>query len=357
MAACTQPINRRGRLLAFAIPIVAVTGLGVPANASAHSGTLVHALDYEAQVTSSGQSGAVVAARSLGGDRKLELTVAPTATVLVLGYQAEPLLRFSPTGVEVNERSPSAITNKLARRGSVPALDPHATPAWSFVSNGHRYAWHDHRLGPTPGRRYSDGSVAGWTIPIVIDGHPDRISGRLLHARGPALWPWLALAIVAVVIAAFILARRPRRQFVEAGLFTLASVAGIAAVVLSTSFAFVPGTSSAAAWMNVAVCCGIAVAVLSIFAHKPSARHAIAGFVAVLAAFVGLSEANVFVHGFVISSLPAALVRVATGVALGAGLIAAACAAALLFRDEPARPTPARRKTHVQMAIPRGRAR
>jgi hypothetical protein len=356
VAARTQPTNPNRRLLVFATAAVAVTGLGVPARASAHPGTLVHALDYEAQVTSSGRSRGIVSATSLDGDRKLALTVAPTATVLVLGYQGEPLLRFSPMGVEVNERSPSAITNKLAKRGSVPALDPHATPAWSSVSDGHRYAWHDHRLGPTPGKRYPNGNVASWTIPIVVDGRPDRISGRLLHVRGPPLWPWLGLLTAALAIAAVLVVLKSR-QLIEAALFTLASVAGIAAVILSTSFAFVPGRSSFAAWMNVAFCCGMAVAVLSTFARKPSARHAIGGFVAVLAAFVGLSEANVFVHGFVISSLPAAVVRAATGIALSAGLIAAACAAALLVRDEPGRPTPARRKTHVQMAIPRGKPR
>jgi hypothetical protein len=342
-------------LLAFAIAVVAIAGLGLPAPASAHPGTLVHALDYEAQVTSSGRSGDVVSARSLDGDRKLELTVAPTETVVVLGYQGEPLLRFSPGGVEVNERSPSAIANKLAKRGSVPELDPHATPVWSSISNGHRYAWHDHRLGPIPGRHYPDGKVTSWTIPIVVGGRPDQISGRLLHVRGPPVWPWLALLSAALAVAA-VLVTLKSRQLIEVALFTLASVAGIAAVILSISFAFLPGRAALVAWMNVALCGGLAVAVLLTFAGRPSARHAVSGFVAVLAAFVGLSEANVFVHGFVISSLPAALVRAATGVALGAGLIAAACAAALLFRDGP-EPPPTRRKTHVQMASPRGRPR
>jgi len=317
----------------------------------------VNALDFEAQVTSRGRSDTVVSARSLDGDRKLQLRVASGATVVVLGYQGEPFLRFSPSGIEVNDRSPSAIANKLARPGSVPALDPHAAPHWSSVSHGHGYTWHDHRLGPVPGRRYGEGKVGNWSIPIVVNGHLDEIRGRLLHAQGPPLWPWLGLLFAVAAVAAG-LASRSSRRLRAAAVYTGACVAGGAAVILTVSFAFVPGRSSLAAWSNAALCFGIAGAVLAIFVRRPSARPAVGGFVAVLAAFVGLSEANVFVHGFVISSLPADMVRAATGIALGAGLIAAACAVTLLLGDASGpSPTPTIRRTQVRMAVPRGRPR
>ena len=96
----------------------------------------------------------------LDGDRKLELRVARSHTVVVLGYAGEPYLRFSPQGVAVNERSPTALANKLTASGATPALDPGATPSWSLLAVTERYAWHDHRLGPKPGHAYGRGAVA-----------------------------------------------------------------------------------------------------------------------------------------------------------------------------------------------------
>lgn len=353
VAARLQPTNLRRRWIAIAI--AALGALVVPAVADAHSGTLVNALDYRARVTSAGTGGTLSAA-IIDGDRKLELRVPAASTVVVLGFAGEPFLRFTPAGVDVNERSPSAIATNLAKRGSLPALDPEARPTWSHVSDAHRFAWHDHRLGPRPGRSYPEGDVAGWTIPIVVDGHAEAISGRLLHASGPPLWPWLVL-LGATVAAGAALATR-RRGLVESALYTGAAIAGSAAVVLTVSFAFVPGRSDAAAWGNVLVCAVVAAAALAVFRRVPGGRHAVAGFVAVLATLVGLSEASVLTHGFVISSLPAAVVRTATAVAISAGSIAAACAAALLLGDGSRRRGRSRdERVRVEMAIPRGRSR
>jgi hypothetical protein len=353
VAARLQPTNLRRRSIVLAI--VAIVALGLPAIAGAHSGTLVNALDYRARVTSAGTSGTLTAA-IIDGDRKLELRVPAASTVVVLGFAGEPFLRFTPTGVDVNERSPSAIATRLARRGSVPALDSKAAPSWSRVANDHRFAWHDHRLGPQPGRSYPEGNVAAWTIPIVVDGHAEAISGRLLHASGPPLWPWLVLLAVTVVVGAALVTRG--RKLVEQALYAAAAIAGGAAVVLAVSFAFVPGRSTSTAWTNVLVCCLIALAAIALFVRAPGGRHAVAGFIAVLAALVGLSEASVLTHGFVISSLPAASVRAATAAAVSAGAIGAACATALLLRDggrQPRRPRGERMR--VEMAVPRGRSR
>ncbi len=131
-------------------------------------------------------------------------------------------------------------------------------------------------------------------------------------------------------------------------------MAGSAAVVLTVSFAFVPGRSDAAAWANVIVCCAIAAAAIAVFLRVPGGRHAVAGFAAVLATLVGLSEASVLTHGFVVSSLPAVVVRSATAVAVSVGSVAAACAV-LVLRDGGRHPP--EEHMRVQMAIPRGRSR
>jgi hypothetical protein len=355
VAAHEQPSHRRRRWIVVALVFIALVALGFPASAGAHPSALVNALDFRAVVGSVGRSGDGLSARIFDADRKIELSVPASTTVVVLGYAGEPFLRFAPIGVEMNERSLSAIANKLVRAGSVPALDSGSTPTWSVVAHGHRFAWHDHRLGPIPGRVYGEGNVGGWSIPIVVDGRHEAISGRLLHASGPPIWPWLAFGATTLVIAT-LLARSSQRM-TEIALDAGAIVAAVAAAVLSISFEFVPGRPASAGWTNLVVCIVLAASALALFFRLPSARHAIAGFVALLAMLVGLSEASVLVHGFVISSLPTSVVRGATAIAVGFGAIAAVCSAGLLFR-EGSRPRFERRRLQPpQMAIPRGRQR
>ena len=98
------------------------------------------------------------------GDRKLDLHVNGSHRVVVLGYAGEPFLRLTGAGVAVKERSVTAVADKLVKPGSFPALDANAVPLWSTKTSRHSFTWHDHRLGPRPGRRYGVGNVAAWTI-------------------------------------------------------------------------------------------------------------------------------------------------------------------------------------------------
>jgi hypothetical protein len=350
VAARSLPLAQRRRGLALIAGAVGLIALGLPSAAWAHAGGTVKALDFQARVASTGRERGVVSASVVDGDRKLEVRVAPTSTVLVLGYIGEPFLRFSASGVDVNERSLSAIANKLARRGSTPALDPHASPRWWRVSKGSSYAWHDHRLGPTPGFAYQQGDVTTWTIPTVVDGRPDRIVGRLSYAHGPPLWPWVAL-LGATLLLGITLATRSRR-LVEAVLFLGAAIAGLAALILTAAFSFPPARMDSVGWETIGGSFLLALVVLAIFVLVPAARRAVAAFVAVLAALVGLSTASVLVHGYVISSLPAVAVRAATIAALGTGLIAAACEAGLHLDGRRDRPRTPARPRQRQMAVP-----
>jgi hypothetical protein len=70
-------------------------------------------------------------------------------------------------------------------------------------------------------------------------------------------------------------------------------------------------------------------------------RLAVAGAIGALALIEGLGRLGVFVHGVVISELPAAAARAADSVAIGAGL-----AAVVIALTQPSRtPVPARRRT------------
>jgi hypothetical protein len=351
VAARAQPYSRYRAVITGLATVIALVALGRPEDASAHSGTVVNALDYRATITFAGRRG-LVHAQVIDSDRKLELEVAPAATVVVLGYGHEPFLRFSSTGVEVNERSETAVADRLAGSGAVPVLDPHATPAWSRISRGHRYAWHDHRLGPTPGRAYATGDVGGWRIPLVVAGHPDAVSGRLLHKRGPAAWPWLALFVATATLASALVVARGRRRLVESVSYVAAAVGGLAAALLAISFGFVAGRPAVSAWATVVFCCIVGAVAIALFVGAPRARYGVATFIGILAALLGLSDLSVLTHGFVISTLPAAAVRALVAAACSAGAVAATAAATLLLWGGD---RIAARTRSPRMAIPRGR--
>jgi hypothetical protein len=164
---------------------------------------------------------------------------------------------------------------------------------------------------------------------------------------------------VTFVVAALLASQRRRLGLLKGVVVAGAATAGVAAVVLSVGVSLVPGKAASAAWESALVASSIAAAAVAAFAAARRARVAIAGFVAVLAALIGLGDVGVLVHGYVISSLPASVVRGATATAVGIGLVAAACAASLLFRGAPDPGPRERRFADAQrsMAIPRGKPR
>jgi hypothetical protein len=352
VAVRVRPAARSRRRRLAVVGATAVAALVLPATAQAHGVAAVNALDFEARVTSVGRDAGSIGATVIDGDRKLELRVTGSHTVVVLGYAGEPFLRFSALGVAVNDRSPTAIANTLARRGSAPALDSRAPASWSTLAVTERYAWHDHRLGPTPGRTYGQGAVATWAIPIVVDGRPDRIAGQLWHAQGPLLWPWLALLGLTLATAAVL--TRQRRGRAERAAIVCACIAGSAAEVLSLGLSFGPGVPSSRAWVDVPTSVAIATVAITLFARFPESRNAVPGLVGLVATLVGLGDASVLVHGYVISSLPAAVIRAAAATAVCAGLIAAVSVAARLLTADPVPPAIPGRTT---MAVPRDSAR
>ena len=356
MAARSQPAAafHRRRL---AVGVVVLVALGLPAGAHAHGTTSVDALDFEARPATVAST-RDIEAKVIDGDRKLELRVTGSHSVVVLGYEGEPFLRFSATGVEVNERSPTAVILKLANRGSDPALSASAQATWSKLSDAHRYAWHDHRLGPKPGTRYADGDVGGWAVPIVVDGRPDRVAGRLWHAGGPPVWPWLTL-LGATLGIAFVVARQRNRRVVEAATVGAAVVACAAALLVSIALGFAPGKPVSAAWGNTVFSGIVAVLALALLVAAPRARQAVAGVVALFAALAGLSHASVLVHGYVIALLPAAIVRAATATSVCAGAVAVVSSLVVFFGVESGSAVSRGPKGTAPraMAVPRGRAR
>ncbi len=301
----------RGALRGAAcIAVLALAALVLPGVAAAHARAATVALDYELPLDSGANRLAGVRASVLDGDRSLHLTVPDNERVLVLGDLGEPMLRVAD-GVWVNQSSPTAQANRLVSR---PAK------GWKRVAGGQSFTWHEHRLAPPPFVAGSYGRVAHWQVPLVVGGRRVVISGAFVRVPRPALWLWAAGAAVMIGLAAVALGRRPglrRATTIAAG--CLAGVAGLAA---QTAFSLRDAPSGRVAWvLVVAVFAIAAIAAASLAVTRGVRRAYLAGMIGVCVAVLCLSWLGVFLHGAVISALPAQPTRLLCSVAFTAGLI------------------------------------
>jgi hypothetical protein len=158
-------------------------------------------------------------------DDSIELINRSGRTVMVMGYDGEPYLRFDPDGlVEVNVNSPSHYLNEERYADvALPAqADSAADPDWQEVDTTGVYLWHDHRshymaagapvqvTDPTVETRIFD-----YAIPMAIDGEPARAKGSLTWVgtnSGFPLAPFIALVVIVAGGTAFIVLRRSRRD-------------------------------------------------------------------------------------------------------------------------------------------------
>jgi len=352
------PFSRRpgvpARRLRLVVVVAVLGALALPSIAEAHSSSPVIAVDFEARLARSVIADGVTA-RVIDGNRRLELTVRAPHTVVVVGYGGEPFLRFDPAGVWVNERSLTAVSNKLTEPGATPALDRAALPHWQSLTQSHTYAWHDHRLALVPGSMAAIGRVGTWTVPMLVDGRSLRVGGGLWHDPGPLLWPWLVLLGALAAAVGVALALRAGRRLRHAVVHACAVVAGASFLIATSGFALARSTS--ATWASVAVPFVVAAAALAVFGFRPELRYAVAAAVALIVLAESLSQTSVFLHGFVISDLPAPVARAAVAVALLGGLVASVAAITGLFRERPRRPARAPVKPPPALAIPKGRRR
>jgi hypothetical protein len=299
--------------------LVACCALASPAGASAHIGPAAAvATDYQARVDPLGPGLGGLRAQALDGDRKLWLQVDPGLVVSVLGYLGEPFLRFSPMGVAVNDRSPTAVDDRLTPRAGLSGASSRP-PAWRPISDRHSYAWHDSRLRPVPAAGGPARVLGAWSIPILVGGRRDAITGDSRYAPAPPLWPWLIP--LATTLAGVVLVVRGRR----------AETARVAVLVLAVC-AVAGGLASAAGRELDAPGLGtstrLEVIPLSVLAAGllagliwggSSVRRGAALIAAVLAGLEGLALISALRHGFVLSVLPADLARAAAALGLLAG--------------------------------------
>jgi len=182
MTTTTGTARRAAAVLAISL-LVIVGGAG-PAWADPAEPT-----NYQSRVTDVAPFTPYAEVKVVAGDAFLNLAVVPGHTAAVTGYFHEPYLRFDADGtVWANENSPAFYINRsrFGLGGTPASASATATPVWTQVGSGGRYAWHDHRthwmspdLPPTVGGTRAE-IVFPWDLPIVVDGVETTVSGQLL---------------------------------------------------------------------------------------------------------------------------------------------------------------------------------
>jgi hypothetical protein len=305
----------RGRCLVVAF----LVALGAPAAAEAHVRTGVVAVDYRATV---GAQPAAVSARVYLSDRAVRVRVRPGHEVVVLGYQGEPFLRLTSGGVEVNQSSLTAAGVGFATRPSSGG----SAPVWRLRSKTPSVIWHDARVRGLP-----PGVARGrWTIPLVVDGLREGLSGELVRVARPAVWKWVALGVPFVVAAALLLARRRRTELaLSAAAFGLAGT--MCMLVVDAGFAL-DRYSSEGKWLELGNVVVFALVGAAFAVRGSLERRAIAGgALGLLALSIGLSKIPVFLHGLVLSVLPGGLARAVVALTIWAGATAVVVGGAVFF--------------------------
>ena len=211
-----------------------LTALVLSADASGHGGSAQ--TGYVSTVSALAPPVLGVDAIVLGGDDRLRISNYSGKTIVVLGYEGEPYLRFDKQGVWANTRSPAAHLNRFRRpRPLSPGVaDASAPPSWRRVAPGATYEWHDHRIHwtaaePPKGVREDPDRIQrifNWRVPGLADGKRFAITGFLGYAPdrvpsnddgGAPTWLLVTaglIAAAAVLLAAVtgVGARRARRR-------------------------------------------------------------------------------------------------------------------------------------------------
>jgi hypothetical protein len=311
-------VARRTRALLALVAAGAVSA-GTPGTAAAHVGrTAPVATSFLAAIT---EVPGGIDARVVDGDQQLWLHADAGLTVVVLGFEGEPFLRFSSRGVEANERSPAYYLDR-GRPAAVPRdATPRAAPLWHLLRRGHAYAWHEDRLHSLAAAARQPGSdrVGRWTVPLRIDGRPHRIVGSLLYAPDPSLvWLW-PVVVATLCCIAFLRLRRPR---VNECLLAVLAATTLTALLAGRAGRDLYGRPNVSghALAGLGVTAAIVAVGAVVLLRSSEWRAVVALLVGVAGIYEGLTLLGTLLHGFVLSGFPAAAERSAASACLAAGV-------------------------------------
>ncbi len=303
------------RALVIAAVLVAFATTCAPASAHLRSGTV--AVDYRATIGR--PATAAYSAQIFQSDHGLSLKVRPAHVVELVGYLGEPVFRLDRRGAWVNAGSPTALAVGLLPRAETRAG---GTPRWLLRPGLTRITWHDARVRPLPA-----GEAAGrWAVPLIVDGRPALLAGRLRRFPPPPVWLWSA--IFGAVLLSAVLALRSKGPAIRKAAFGCAGIAAAAAVVLALAFAL-DSYASPGTWVLGLNAIALMAAGLWAAARGPEQfRLGAAIGVGLLATSIALIDIPVFLHAIVLAVLPADAIRALAVAAMGLGTGAAVLAGA-----------------------------
>ncbi len=304
----------------WAMAAAAIAGPMVyPAAASAHAGQSHQvATSFLAQVSA---APAGIDVRVIDGDQRLWMRVDPKLTVIVVGLLGEPYLRFSPTGVDENLRSPTTYQNQTPSAAVPKGAGANLAASWRHLTDGHTYTWHEDRLHTLAlaARHPASGAIGPWTVPLNIDGHKAAIDGRLSYAAAPSkLWFWPALVILACAIA-LIRIGDPR---ITRRLATLLALVTVLAVLVGRVGRELYGRPHISPWqmVDLGITCLLAALAMMALLRTGEARLLICFVVGVAGIYQGLVLLPALTHGYVLVAIPTAVERLAASVSIAAGI-------------------------------------
>jgi hypothetical protein len=261
-----------------------------PATAAAHlrSGTV--AVDYRSRIAHA--PGGPVSVGVYESDRALHMSVERGHSLVVLGYLGEVLVRIGDAGNAVGTDSPTAAATRLS-------------------THGRSAVWHDVRTSSTH-----------WRVNIEVDGRREAVVGVTTKLPRPAVWPWIVLLAAIGVLA---LRSTPA---------LLGTASSVAAVVVAAAF-MLSAYASPGTWIaGVDELFFIAAGFGALRWGPAMARLPAALWLSVVGLAVGLSKGQMFLHALVLSALPGTAMRLATTVAVGAGLAGAVAGCVAYVRSE-----------------------
>ena len=299
------------------VAAVLVVSAGFPSLASAHVGrTLPVATSFTARIT-----GPLPGLRAdvVDGDQTLWLQAPAAAVVLVPGALGEPLLRFDGRGVWLNLRSPTAQSDGIDRFDLRPSGDPHAKPLWHRVTDGHAYAWHEHRLHllePLARGRSSAGTVGPWSVPVVVDGRRLRLHGVLDYRPPGRTWAWIGATVILAAATAAV-ATRSRTALVA---LALAAVPLIWAIRIGRELYGRP-TVPAIGYVEIALTSAVGAALVYGLVNRDEGIRVFTAFLVGFGAlYQGLTMLPLLSHAIALSMLPSVVARVGEVLVLCAGI-------------------------------------
>jgi len=248
-------------LLACSLAIALVVAAAPPAMADAAGPT-----NYQTEIISIDPATSALHVEMIGGDAFLRLKQLEPVEIIVLGYRAEPYLRFAPDGTVFENRRSPAVWQNQERYGNgdqpLPTFVDHtAEPQWLEVASSGHYAWHDHRSHwmnevPPLNKRAGD-QILEATVPFRVDGKPIVVTVASYWIEAPSILPAIGGAVMGLAAAAVLLRSARLNQAVVALL-----VAGAAALLGSIAFNSVPPETAPSRLLWLLPICAVAAALI-----------------------------------------------------------------------------------------------